>query len=120
MTIKPLLDIERMLEPLFDYALWRDPAEVAQYNSTELARQAIGKLIEKFPALRDLDNTEHILVVREGRFTLQHPIIERLRGDLFECHMHKLLSDQKTAPHDGRYYVSQDEWDGSPVFTLVA
>lgn len=54
--------------------------------------------------------TEHIVVVEPDTFSVQHPLRERLNGDLFTCGLHAWLTDQDGPPRKpGRYRV---KWRG--------
>lgn len=50
--------------------------------------------------------TEHIVLLEPGTFSIQHPLKERLDGDLFKCGLHSELSDASGPPSmPGRYRV---------------
>ena len=52
---------------------------------------------------------EHIVVIREGDFTIQHPLRERLDGDMFDCELHRWLTAREGPPAAlGRYRVRAD------------
>lgn len=55
--------------------------------------------------------TEHIVLIEEGlTSTLQHPLRERVGGDLFGCALAKHLSHSLVRPSKpGRYRVVQGE-----------
>ena len=56
--------------------------------------------------------TEHIVVLEEGTFSIQHPLRERLDGDLFTCSLHEWLSEQDGPPEEpGRYRVREPYGD---------
>lgn len=51
--------------------------------------------------------TEHVAEFGEERFHLQHPLRERLNGDLFRCDVHKVISAMSAPPcRPGRYRVT--------------
>lgn len=54
---------------------------------------------------------DHVLVVKEGFWTLKHPLRERLEGDLFGCEIANAVAalDGVEVEGDGRYHVS---WEG--------
>lgn len=57
--------------------------------------------------------TEHIVLVDEGGFSLQHPLRERVDGELFDCQVHgrmRGLDGPPAAP--GRYRVTIHQPDG--------
>lgn len=50
--------------------------------------------------------SEHIVVLGESTFDIQHPIRERLDGELFDCGLHDHLRSLDGPPfHPGRYRV---------------
>lgn len=67
---------------------------------------------------------EHILEVlpdveteQSGRWTLKHPLRERVDGDLFSCSVHESLRTHFAfhyPPEPARYRVSSDSGDGRP------
>lgn len=51
--------------------------------------------------------SEHIVHIEDERFHVQHPLRERLNGELFECDLHRWLSALEGPPRKpGRYRVS--------------
>lgn len=57
--------------------------------------------------LRD-NETEHLVTLEGGRFTLRHPLRERLDGALENCPLHGWLQRQEERPMPpGRYRVRQ-------------
>jgi hypothetical protein len=51
---------------------------------------------------------EHIAVLGEDTFSIQHPLRERLNGELFECPLHAYVSELDGPPRrPGRYRVRQ-------------
>lgn len=56
--------------------------------------------------------TEHVVVLGEATFSIQHPLRERLDGALFECQLHEWLSEQDGPPEGpGQYRVSEPYGD---------
>jgi hypothetical protein len=54
--------------------------------------------------------TEHIVLVVPDTFTVQHPLRERLEGELFECGLHRWIANFPGPPgKPGRYRVA---WRG--------
>lgn len=50
--------------------------------------------------------TEHIVLIGAGDFSLQHPLRERLNGELFNCALHEYLESLTGPPRArGRYRV---------------
>jgi hypothetical protein len=59
-------------------------------------------------AITDLldGETEHVVELREGDFTIKHPLRERWAGDLFNCSLHQHLASLDGPPSvAGRYRV---------------
>lgn len=57
----------------------------------------------------DTSETEHVVQLNEYDFDLQHPLRERLNGDLFACELHDYLRKLDGPPRKpGRYQVSDD------------
>lgn len=60
------------------------------------------------------EETDHIVIFLEGRrFSLQHPLRERIDGELHDCELHRWLVENATpveAP--GKYRVSVHHPDG--------
>ncbi|HXS32224.1 MAG TPA: DUF6085 family protein [Solirubrobacterales bacterium] len=53
--------------------------------------------------------TEHIVVFTPTNFSIQHPLRERLDGELFDCELHAHLSNLGGPPvAPGRYRVIRD------------
>lgn len=64
--------------------------------------------------LLDDGETEHIVVLDDKGFVVEHPLRERLRGELFECQLHGWLRAQAGPPFKpGRYRAREQE--GDPV-----
>jgi len=58
--------------------------------------------------------TEHIVVFNEKNWSCQHPLRERLHGDLFGCELVAYLSERGGPPvKTGRYRVrgAGDKWE---------
>ena len=71
-----------------------------------------------------LDCTEHRHIVQlvEYDFSIQHPIRERLNGELFDCPLHRYLNSLTGPPRKpGRYFVSEagDGWTWYPSGAVV-
>lgn len=50
--------------------------------------------------------TEHVVVLGESTFDIQHPLRERLEGELFDCGLHARLRELSGPPFKpGRYRV---------------
>ncbi len=66
------------------------------------------------------DGGEHIAKFRDGSWTLQHPLHERLSGSLFDCNFTAAMEelDGPPADGDGIYSVVFDV-QGNPVFAPV-
>lgn len=64
-----------------------------------------------------LDGRGHIARVHEFDFTLQHPIVERLEGNLLECEMQKLVHvacvEGHLTPGDYRVWIDRSvlQWE---------
>jgi hypothetical protein len=59
--------------------------------------------------LSDPDIDQHIAVLYEETFSVQHPLRERVSGELFNCTLHKWLRDLECPPVDpGKYRVVED------------
>lgn len=55
--------------------------------------------------------TEHIVMVEPHTFSVQHPLRERLDGELFRCGLHAWIANFPGPPgKPGRYRVA---WDGT-------
>lgn len=67
-----------------------------------------------------ISETEHIVLLGEETFTVQHPLRERLNGDLWECRLHSHLVSLNGPPAiPGRYRVYVDG-DGQPLTWVAA
>jgi len=55
--------------------------------------------------------TEHVVIVGEDTFSLQHPLRERLDGELFDCPAHRWLKAQDGPPVEPGRYRMVDEGD---------
>lgn len=54
----------------------------------------------------DTREHEHIVVLEEDTFSMQHPLRERLNGELFDCGLHQYLNTLGGPPRmPGRYRV---------------
>lgn len=55
--------------------------------------------------------TEHLVMVGEFGYTIQHPLRERVHGELFECSVHAEVSDtvDMYMGEPGRYRVTWTE-----------
>lgn len=63
--------------------------------------------------LLDIRETEHVVVFTETNFTVQHPVRERLDGDLFTCQLHRWIADHGGPPvKPGRYRATGSAEDG--------
>lgn len=75
-------------------------------------------------ALVDLTGgPDHIVQADGETFTMQHPLTERLTGDLFDCEVHAHIAAGEPL-EKGRYKAvwsdeSSDDDLGGPLFTLV-
>lgn len=105
--------IKKQLTPNHRYLAAHERVAIA----SDAAAVAIAVLI-------DLTGGHDHTVQADGEtFTLQHPLTERLTGDLFDCDIHKHIAAGE--PLDkGRYRVvwSDEPTDddlGGPLFTLV-
>lgn len=68
----------------------------------------------------DDSETEHIVELDRESFSVQHPLRERLNGDLFRCKLHGEISDMDGPPRvTGRYRVYgpavNRHWEHAPV-----
>lgn len=90
---------------------WRE--QLAEHLA--LALRAYREIV--FASLADPDEP-HIVVLNEDGFNMQHPLIERVTGTLFDCELHLELNED--GPGDlapGRYEVHQGVWtptEGEP------
>jgi hypothetical protein len=51
----------------------------------------------------------HVVVLDAGYFTVEHPLRERLNGELFDCGLHQFLKELTGPPRQpGRYRVHGD------------
>lgn len=56
--------------------------------------------------------TEHTLILGDGgRFSLQHPLRERVDGELHDCELHRWLVENAAPVEPGRYRVSRHQPD---------
>lgn len=60
--------------------------------------------------------TEHIVEISEGGFSIQHPLRERINGRLYDCEFHEELRRQPGPPaKPGRYRAIKNtktlRWD---------
>lgn len=62
--------------------------------------------------------TEHIVIVKTRSWSMQHPLRERLDGELFDCGVSRYLDDRGKPPVPrGRYRVElsgESEWLWTP------
>lgn len=57
--------------------------------------------------------TEHVVTFDDKGFAIQHPLRERLDGELFDCRLHQDLRDLAGPPvRPGRYRARRHEPDG--------
>lgn len=64
-----------------------------------------------FALLQDPE-TEHVVTIRENGFMVQHPLRERLNGDLHKCELHQELQALGGPPEKpGRYRAVPHEPD---------
>jgi len=69
--------------------------------------------------------TDHVVVLDEQTFAIQHPLRERLRGELFDCGLHTYLRSLDGPPgQPGRYRVQWRppaplEWIPLPAMTTT-
>lgn len=56
--------------------------------------------------------TEHIVLIGDESFTVQHPLRERLNGDLFSCPLHGWMSDLAGPPRRPGRYRARAKGDG--------
>lgn len=61
--------------------------------------------------------TDHVVEFRDGGFTIQHPLHERLGGALWDCRVHQYMSEHQPPPDLVGLYVFTWAPDGSPVLT---
>ena len=64
--------------------------------------------------------SDHLVRVGEDGFSVQHPMRERLNGELFVCGLHVGLSQAEEAPVEPGLYVAtlvNDAWDLTRVTT---
>lgn len=60
------------------------------------------------------EETEHVVDLSATSFHIQHPLRERLDGSLFDCDLHKHITEYGTGASDpGRYRVSPVPGDGT-------
>lgn len=62
-------------------------------------------------------DTHHVIYVEDGRFTIEHPIGERLRGTLKDCEILKEIQWAEYQLDDGRYkaYEAHQSWELFPI-----
>lgn len=62
--------------------------------------------------------TEHIVVLRPGDFTIRHPLRERLDDELMTCRLHKVIASFDSPPDPpGRYRVTGGRGDRMQVWS---
>lgn len=56
--------------------------------------------------------TDHVVQIHSGEFTLKHPLRERLDNGLFGCTLGNYLMDEKPPAFPGRYVIRAegDNW----------
>lgn len=60
--------------------------------------------------LADEHTKDHLVEITESSFSVQHPIVERIHGALFNCALHAWLTAQSGPPGPpGRYWVSEKD-----------
>lgn len=62
--------------------------------------------------------TEHIVVLTDESFSIQHPLRERLNGELFDCGLHQWMCSLSGPPRrEGRYRVRSagPDWFFAPA-----
>lgn len=61
--------------------------------------------------------TDHVVQFRPDGFTIQHPLHERLAGNLWDCRVHQYMSEHQ--PPDTLLGLHSFTWapDGSPALT---
>lgn len=62
--------------------------------------------------------TEHVVTIEDDRFHVQHPLRERLAGQLHRCEIHRRLSEHDGPPiAPGRYRVTERDgaWHWHPL-----
>lgn len=64
--------------------------------------------------------TEHIVVLRERNFDVQHPLRERIGGELFDCELHQYLHSLDGPPASPGRYRAVKEHGSRWMFTKVA
>ena len=58
--------------------------------------------------------TEHVVVIDEEGFNIQHPLRERLNGDMFDCGLHAWMRALPGPPKKpGRYGVREQPEDSA-------
>jgi hypothetical protein len=60
--------------------------------------------------------TEHVVQIDAGTFSIQHPLRERLGGILFDCRLHEWLSEQDGPPEEPGYRYRAREPYGDTVW----
>lgn len=68
--------------------------------------------------------TEHIVELDRETFSVQHPLRERLDGDLFRCKLHAESSEMDGPPRvTGRYRVygpaANRHWERAPIGVVL-
>lgn len=57
-----------------------------------------------------MPETEHVVLLEPRTFSVQHPLRERLNGDLFTCELHTRLTALDGPPAEpGRYRVREGD-----------
>lgn len=93
----------------------------SQWIKIELVDQyAVYDLRPANKLISQLEDTSHTIKFEEGgRFTIQHPLKERLDGSLMECEVHEYAETHWWPGRPGTYQFDRDPADGSPVLTQV-
>lgn len=90
--------IKQQMAPNRRYLSARERGEIA----ADAASVAVAVL------LHHTGGNDHLLQSDGDTFTLQHPIAERINGDLFDCDIHAQITDT-IALAKGRYRVTPSE-----------
>lgn len=84
---------------------WSGEGDVACSNPDCPRPDAVRMLLQN-------PETEHVVTIREGGFTVEHPLRERLDGALHQCELHQDLQAADGPPEKpGRYRVTRHEPD---------
>lgn len=81
---------------------WIPSGEIRCFNASCPRETAVGELLSD-------PQTEHIVNIGASDFSLQHPLRERLDGELFDCPLNRFLLSLSGPPAKPGRYVARYE-----------